>query len=81
MKYIEKKNLKVNNYKNKLFELSYKMFLSENVKICEQCKEEMEHNLVCKSGSEFLLINCVWKESNPIVDDVISFFFLNVIKR
>ena len=80
LKYIEKKNLKVNNYKNKLFELSYKMFLSENVKICEKCKEEMNHNLVCKNSPEYLLINCVWKESNPIVDDVISFFFLISLK-
>ena len=76
----QKKNLKVKDYKNKLFELSYKLFLSENTKKCEKCKEEMEHNLVCANSPEFLLINCVWKESNPIVDDVISLFFLMSLK-
>ena len=80
LKYIEQKNIKVKNYKNKLFELSYKLFLSENTKKCEKCKEEMEHNLVCTNSPEFLLINCVWKESNPIVDDVISLFFLMSLK-
>ena len=78
--YISKKNLKVKDYKNKLFELSYKLFLSENTKKCEKCKEEMEHNLICANGPQFLLINCVWKESNPIVDDVISLFFLMSLK-
>ena len=78
--YISKKNLKVKDYKNKLFELSYKLFLSENSKKCEKCKEEMDHNLVCTNSPQFLLINCVWKESNPIVDDVISLFFLMSLK-
>ena len=80
LKYIDKRNIKVKDYKNKLFELSYKLFLSENIKICEKCKEEMEHNLVCMNNPQFLLINCVWKESNPIVDDVISLFFLMSLK-
>ena len=80
IKYIEQENLKVKNYKNKLFEYSYKLFLSENKKKCEKCKEEMGHNLVCMNYPEILLINCVWKESNPIVDDVISFFFLISLK-
>ena len=80
LKYIDKKNLKVKDYKNKLFELSYKLFLSENTRICEKCKEEMGHNLVCMNNPQFLLINCVWKESNPIVDDVISLFFLMTLK-
>ena len=78
--YISKNNLKVKDYKNKLFELSYKLFLSENSKKCEKCKEEMDHNLVCTNSPQFLLINCVWKESNPIVDDVISLFFLMSLK-
>ena len=78
--YISKKNLKVKDFKNKLFELSYKLFLIENTKKCEKCKEEMDHNLVCTNSPQFLLINCVWKESNPIVDDVISLFFLMSLK-
>ena len=80
LKFIEQDNLKVKTYKSKLFEYSYKLFLSENKKQCEKCKEEMIHNLVCMNYPDFLLINCVWKESNPIVDDVISFFFLMSLK-
>jgi len=80
LKYIEQNNMKVKDYKNKLFELSYKLFLSENYKTCEKCKEDMAHNLVCMNNPQFLLINCVWKESNPIVDDVISLFFLMSLK-
>ena len=80
IKYIEHGNIKVRNYINKLFELSYKLFLSENIRKCEKCNEEMSHNLICMNEPEFLLINCVWKESNPIVDDVISLFFLMSLK-
>ena len=80
IKFIEQGNIKVNKYKSKLFEYSYKLFLSENIKKCENCKMEMNHNLVCMNAPEYLLINCVWKESNPIVDDVISFLFLIPLK-
>lgn len=80
LNYIDKNNLKVKDYKNKLFELSYKLFLSENIKKCEKCGEEMEHNLVCMNNPRYLLINCVWKESNPILDDVICLFFLMSLK-
>ena len=80
LKYIEKENIKIKNYKNKLFEYSYKLFLKENTKKCEKCKEDMNHNLVCMNYPDYLLINCVWKESNPIVDDVITFFFLISLK-
>ena len=80
LKYIEDENIKVEQYKNNLFKYSYLMFLSENSKLCEKCKGKMEHNLICMNEPEFLLINCVWKESNPIVDDVITFLFLISLK-
>ena len=80
LNYINENNLKVKTYKNKLFELSYKLFLSENIRKCEKCKKEMEHNLVCMNNPRYLLINCVWKESNPMVDDVICLFFLMSLK-
>ena len=76
LKHLEVEKLKVNTYKSKLFEYSYKLFLSENVKICQGCKNEMGHDLVCYNLPEYLLINCIWKESNPIVDDVVNFFML-----
>lgn len=80
IKYIEHENIKVRDYINKLFKLSYQLFLSENIRKCEKCKEEMSHNLICMNDPEYLLINCVWKESNPVVDDVISLFFLMSLK-
>ena len=76
LKFIEKENIKVNEFKNKLFEFSHDLFLSENSKICEKCKEKMNHYLICKNLPDYILINCVWKESNPIVDDAITIFFM-----
>ena len=80
LNFIEKNNLKIKDYKNNLFEYSYKLFLSENTKTCEKCQKKMCHDLSCLNYPEFLLINCVWKESNPIVDDVIKFFLLLSLK-
>ena len=80
LNFIQKGNLKVKDYKNKLFEISYKSFLSGDAKKCEKCKGEMTHNLICKNCPDFILINCVWRESNPIVDDVMSVFFLMNLK-
>ena len=80
LKNIEQGNLKVKDYKSKLFEYSYNLFASQKTKKCEKCKEELTHNLICMNYPEFLLINCVWNQSNPIVDDVISFFFLLSLK-
>ena len=76
LNFIQKGNLKVKDYKNKLFEISYKSFLSGDLKKCEKCKDEMTHNLICKNYPDFILINCVWRQSNPIVDDVMSVMFL-----
>ena len=80
LKYIEKENIKVKDYKNKLFQFSYKLFLSENKKICDKCKGEMNHSLICQNSPDFILINCVWRQSNPIVDDVMTIFFLMSLK-
>ena len=80
LKYIEKQNIKVKDYKNKLFQFSYKLFLSENKKICDKCKGEMNHSLICQNSPDFILINCVWRQSNPIVDDVMTIFFLMSLK-
>ena len=76
LKFIEKGDIKVNTFKNKLFEFSHNLFLSENTKVCEKCKEKMEHNLICYNLPDYILINCVWKESNPIVDDAMTVFFM-----
>ena len=80
LKFIEKENIKVKDFKNKLFEFSHDLFLSENSKNCEKCKEKMNHYLICKNLPDYILINCVWKESNPIVDDAMTIFFMMPIK-
>ena len=80
LNYIEKENIKLKDYKNKLFRISYNSFLSGNVKTCEKCKGEMKHNLICKNDPDYILINCVWRESNPIIDDVMTILFLMSLK-
>ena len=80
LNYIQTKKIKLNYYRNKLFEISYKSFLVGNSKTCEKCKTEMNHNLICKNCPDYILINCVWRESNPIVDDVLSILFLMSLK-
>ena len=80
LKNIEKENIKVFNFKNKLFEFSHFLFLSENTKTCEKCKGKMEHNLICKNLPDYILINCVWRDSNPILDDAMTIFFMMPLK-
>ena len=80
LKYIETDKIKIRDYKNNLFEFSYNSFIIGNNKICEKCNSEMEHYLICKNYPEYLLINCVWRESNPIVDDVMTILFLMSLK-
>ena len=80
LNFIEQSSLNIKDYKSQLFKYSYKLFLSENKKTCEKCRNLMTHELTCLNCPEFLLINCVWKESNPLVDDVIKFFLLLSLK-
>ena len=76
LKYIETDNKMVKDFKHKLFEFSYNSFKLENAKICGKCNNVMEHRLICKNCPDYILINCVWKESNPILDDVMTVFYL-----
>ena len=80
LNYIEERNIKVNDYRNQLFKISYKSFLSGNIKKCEKCGNEMRHNLICKDCPDYILINCVWQKSNPIIDDVMTILFLTCLK-
>ena len=38
LKFIDKENIEVKEFKNKLFQFSHDLFLSENSKICKKCK-------------------------------------------
>ena len=76
LKYIQNNNKMVKDFKHKLFEFSYNSFKLENPKICGKCNSVMDHRLICKNCPDYILINCVWKESNPILDDVMTIFYL-----
>ena len=80
LKHIETNKIRIKEYKNKLFEFSYNSVILGNNKFCEKCNSEMQHLLICKNYPDYLLINCVWRESNPIVDEVMKIFFLLSLK-
>jgi hypothetical protein len=58
--------------------LSYYSLQNEIMK-CEKCNSAMNKTLICnnKSGSpKFLLINCVWNNAKPEIENVVSFLYL-----
>ena len=80
LKYLSIEDIKVKDYNNKLFEYSYTSFLQSNIKICEKCNSLMEHELICNNCPDYILINCVWRESNPKLEDVMTILFLLSLK-
>ena len=80
LKYLSIEDIKVKDYNNKLFEYSYTSFLQSNIKICEKCNSLMEHDLICNNCPDYILINCVWRESNPKLEDVMTILFLLSLK-
>ena len=75
LNHIDSANIKINEYKNNFFELAQKIY-KKDIKQCEKCQKIMKKNLICNNKPSYLLINCVWKVSNPILDDVVKFLFL-----
>ena len=76
--YIENHKLSFDEYKGKLFMLSYYSLQNEIIR-CEKCKSLMNKILICNNeqGSpKFLLINCVWNNFKPEIQDVIKFLYL-----
>ena len=76
---IDSKNIKINEYKNKFFKFTKEIYKKDKKK-CEKCQEKMMKDLICNNSPHYLLINCVWKVSNPILDDVVKFLFLFSLK-
>ena len=75
---IKNYNLDFDIYKEKLFMLSYYSLNNEVIK-CEKCNSKMNKTLICnnKQGDpKFLLINCVWNNFKPELQDVVKFLFL-----
>ena len=76
--YIKNHKLSFDEYKEKLFMLSYYSLQNEII-TCEKCKSLMNKTLICNNeqGSpKLLLINCVWNNFKPEIQDVIKFLCL-----
>ena len=76
--YMKSHKFDFDEYKEKLFMLSY-YSLQNNIIKCEKCNSPMNKTIICNNeqGSpKFLLINCVWNNFKPEIQDVITFLSL-----
>ena len=73
--YINDNAIKFRNSKGDLFNLSYSLYLEQNVE-CEKCTLLMDKFLLCLNSPKYLLINCVWKNAVPEVKEIVKFLFL-----
>jgi hypothetical protein len=81
--YINKYQLKFDDYKYNLFMLSFYSMKNEDIK-CEKCKSTINKTLICnndQNSPKFLLINCIWNNAKPNLENVINFFFLISLKE
>ena len=79
------KNAKINfeEYKQNLFMLSYYSTQNEFIK-CEKCKSTMNKTIICNNEPDLpkiLLINCVWNNAKPDLEEVINLLFLISFKE
>jgi hypothetical protein len=83
LNYIKKYQLKFEDYKHNLFMLSFYSMQNEDIK-CEKCKSPINKTLICnndQNSPKFLLINCIWNNANPNLENVINFFSLISLKE
>lgn len=83
LNYTKKYQLKFEDYKHNLFKLSFYSMQNEDIK-CEKCKSPINKILICNNNQNFpkvLLINCIWNNAKPNLEDVINFFFLISLKE
>ena len=68
------------NFYNKLFlinkEISHQIFMS-----CEKCKKNninniMEKRTICKQLPSNFLINCIWSNKNPDLEQIVKIYFM-----
>lgn len=81
--YIKKYQLKFEDYKLNLFMLSFYSMQNEDIK-CEKCKSPINKTLICnndQNSPKILLINCIWNNAKPNLENVINFFFLISLKE
>ena len=75
MNYIKDNAIKFKNSKGDLFHLTYSLY-TDDKKECENCTLLMEKFLLCLNVPKYLLLNCVWKNANPEIREVVDFLFL-----
>ena len=83
LNYIKKYQLKFEDYKHNLFMLSFYSMENEDIK-CEKCKAPINKTLICNNAQnspKILLINCIWNNAKPNLENVINFFFLISLKE
>ena len=75
LNYISDNAIKFKNSKGDLFHLSYSLYTDEK-KECQKCSLLMDKFLLCFNIPKFLIINCVWKNQNPEIKEIVNFLFL-----
>ena len=77
--YIKNNNLDFDEFRENLFRLSYYSLQNEVIK-CEKCKNSILNKiLICNNRQgkpKCLLINCIWKNVKPELQDVVKFLYL-----
>jgi len=83
LNYIKKNQIKFEDYKHNLFMLSFYSMKNEDIK-CEKCKSPLDKTLICnndQNSPKLLLINCIWNNAKPNLENVINYFFLISLKE
>ena len=75
LNYIKDNAIKFKNSKGDLFHLSYSLY-TDDKKECQKCSLLMDKFLLCFNIPKYLIINCVWKNAIPEINDIRDFLFL-----
>ena len=82
--YIKNQKLDFDDFNENLFMLSY-YSLQNEVNTCEKCHSIKNKILICNNEDgcpKFLLVNCVWNNAKPDVQDVVKFlYFISLIEQ
>ena len=82
--YIKNQKLDFDDFNENLFMLSY-YSLQNEVNACEKCHSIKNKILICNNEDgcpKFLLVNCVWNNAKPDVQDVVKFlYFISLIEQ
>lgn len=79
LSFINSSSIEIEKYRNNLFKYSYQLFLEDDIN-CDVCKKKLEKKLICQTEPNYLLINFVWKEQNPCLEDILKILFIIPLK-